>query len=210
MKLILLGAAGSGKGTLAKQISADFHIPQISTGDLFREIVKSGSELGELVKRYINKGNLVPNEVTFKVLQNRLEKSDCKNGYILDGFPRTLQQAEMLAKLTEIDVVISLELGFAELEKRLVSRRLCPSCGEIDNTNHAGYNGKCRKCSATLFQRDDDKPEAIKTRLEVYKSQVAPLINFYGDKVQSVSSSGTPDETYSRVKTFLKDLEAKN
>lgn len=210
MKLILLGAAGSGKGTLAKQISADFHIPQISTGDLFREIVKSGSELGELVKSYINKGNLVPNEVTFKVLRNRLEKSDCKNGYILDGFPRTLQQAEMLAKLTEIDVVISLELGFAELEKRLVSRRLCPSCGEIDNTNHAGYNGKCRKCSATLFQRDDDKPEAIKTRLEVYKSQVAPLINFYGDKVQSVSSSGTPDETYSRVKTFLKDLEAKN
>ena len=162
------------------------------------------------MKSYINKGNLVPNEVTFKVLQNRLEKSDCKNGYILDGFPRTLQQAEMLAKLTEIDVVISLELGFAELEKRLVSRRLCPSCGEIDNTNHAGYNGKCRKCSATLFQRDDDKPEAIKTRLEVYKSQVAPLINFYGDKVQSVSSSGTPDETYSRVKTFLKDLEAKN
>lgn len=210
MKLILLGAAGSGKGTLAKQISAEFHIPQISTGDLFREIVKSGSELGELVKSYINKGNLVPNEVTFKVLQNRLENNDCKNGYILDGFPRTLQQAEMLAKLTEIDVVISLELGFAELEKRLVSRRLCPNCGEIDNTNHAGYNGKCRKCSATLFQRDDDKPEAIKTRLEVYKSQVAPLINFYGDKVQSVSSSGTPDETYSRVKTFLKDLEAKN
>lgn len=210
MKLILLGAAGSGKGTLAKQISADFNIPQISTGDLFREIVGSGSDLGELVKSYINKGALVPNEVTFKVLQNRLAQDDCKNGYILDGFPRTLDQAKMLAQVTDVDCVISIELDFETLEKRLVSRRLCPKCGDIDNTGYAGYTGQCRKCSTTLFQRDDDKPEAIKVRLEVYKSQVTPLINFYGDKVQSVSSAGTPAETYSRVKTFLKGLEAIN
>lgn len=208
MKLILLGAAGSGKGTLAKRISADYNIPQISTGDLFREIVGSGSELGELVKSYINKGALVPNEVTFQVLQNRLAKDDCKNGYILDGFPRTLDQAKMLAQLTDVDCVISIELDFETLEKRLVSRRLCPKCGDIDNTGYAGYTGQCRKCSTPLFQRDDDKPEAIKVRLEVYKSQVTPLINFYGDKVQSVSSSGTPEETYSHVKTFLKGLEA--
>lgn len=210
MKLILLGAAGSGKGTLAKQISADFKIPQISTGDLFREIVGSGSELGEVVNSYINKGALVPNEVTFKVLKNRLEQDDCKNGYILDGFPRTLDQAKMLAKFTDVDCVISIELDFETLEKRLVSRRLCPKCGDIDSTAYAGYNGLCRKCSTPLLQRDDDKPEAIKVRLEVYKSQVTPLINFYGDKVQSVSNAGTPAETYSHVKTFLKGLEAIN
>lgn len=210
MKLILLGAAGSGKGTLAKFISAEYQIPQISTGDLFREIVGSGSELGELVKSYINEGNLVPNDVTFKVIQKRLAKDDCKNGYILDGFPRTLEQAKMLSQLTDVDCVISLELDFETIEKRLVNRRLCPKCGDIDNTNYAGYTGLCRKCSAPLFQRDDDKPEAIKVRLEVYKSQVTPLINFYGDKVQSVSSAGTPAETYSHVKTFLEKLEETN
>lgn len=209
MKLILLGAAGSGKGTMAKKISADFKVPQISTGDMFREIAKKGGDLGEKVAKLMSSGSLVPNEITFEVLKERLKKDDCKNGFILDGFPRSLIQAQMLRELTDIDAVISIELPFSELEKRLVNRRICASCGDIDNVSYDGYTGACRKCGKKLFQRDDDKPEAIKTRLEVYKKDVTPLINFYGDKVMTVSSSGSPDETYAPVKTFLTKLEAK-
>ncbi len=210
MKLILLGAAGSGKGTLAKKITQDFGIPQISTGDLFRAIVKTESELGRKVKSLIDKGILVPDEITFEVLKDRLSQKDCKKGYILDGYPRTLAQAQLLDKLTKVDAVISVNLPFDELERRLVSRRQCAKCGDIDNVNYPGYTGKCRKCGEKLFQRDDDKPEAIKVRLEAYKKNNAPLVGFYGDKVFNVSSAGSPDETYAPVKTFLKKLEEKN
>ena len=209
MKLILLGAAGSGKGTMAKKIAADFNVPQISTGDMFREIAKKGGELGEKVKSLMESGALVPNEITFEVLKQRLKQKDCKKGFILDGFPRSLAQAEMLQKLTDIDAVISIELPFKQLEQRLVSRRICPKCGDIDNANYQAYTGNCRKCGTKLFQRDDDKPEAIKARLEVYKKDVTPLIDFYGEKVMTVSSAGSPDETYAPVKTFLSKLEAK-
>lgn len=209
MKLILLGAAGSGKGTMAKKIAADFNVPQISTGDMFREIAKKGGELGEKVKSLMESGALVPNEITFEVLKQRLKQKDCKKGFILDGFPRSLTQAEMLQKLTDIDAVISIELPFKQLEQRLVSRRICPKCGDIDNASYQGYTGNCRKCGTKLFQRDDDKPEAIKARLEVYKKDVTPLIDFYGGKVFSVSSAGSPEQTYAPVKTFLSKLEAK-
>ena len=207
MKIVLLGAAGSGKGTLAKQIVKDFNIPQLSAGDLLREVAKSDSELGKKVGQFQAKGLLVPDEVTFQVLKSRLSESDCNKGFILDGYPRTLNQAKLLEKLTEIDVVISIELDFDEIVKRLVSRRNCPSCGEIDNTNFEGYTGKCRKCNSPLFQRDDDKPEAIKSRLEVYKQNIIPLINFYGDKVFKVSSALSPEETYKPVKLFLERLK---
>lgn len=209
MKLILLGAAGSGKGTMAKRISADFGIPQISTGDMFREIVKSGSKLGEMVKGLIDNGKMVPDDVTLQVVQSRLEQDDCKNGFILDGYPRNLKQAESLKKIVSVNAVISIELGFDELEKRLVNRRICPKCGDIDNVEYSGFTGFCRKCSEKLYQRDDDKPDAIKARLEVYKNDVTPLINFYGDKVFSVESVGSPDQTYAPVKLFLTKLEAK-
>ncbi len=207
MKLVLLGAAGSGKGTLAKNIVKDFNLPQLSTGDILREIAKENSKLGETVASYQKEGKLVPDEITFEVLKNRLSKNDCLNGYILDGYPRTLNQAKLLAKITDIDAVISIELDLDEIVKRLVSRRNCPKCGEIDNTNHEGYNGLCRKCQTPLFQRDDDKPDAIKARLEVYKQNITPLINFYGDKVFVVSSAGSPEETYKPVKTFLEGLK---
>ena len=207
MKLVLLGAAGSGKGTLAKNIVKDFNLPQLSTGDILREIAKENSELGETVTSYQKEGKLVPDEITFEVLKNRLSKNDCLNGYILDGYPRTLNQAKLLAKITDIDAVISIELDLDEIVKRLVSRRNCPKCGKIDNTNHEGYNGLCRKCQTPLFQRDDDKPDAIKARLEVYKQNITPLINFYGDKVFVVSSAGSPEETYKPVKTFLEGLK---
>ncbi len=210
MKLILLGAAGSGKGTLAKKITQDFGIPQISTGDILREIAKSGTELGEKVGSFQKQGILVPDEITFEVLKQRLKQKDCKNGYILDGYPRTLNQAKMLDKFTKVDVVIKVDLPFDELERRLVSRRQCAKCGDIDNINYPGYTGKCRKCGEKLFQRNDDKPEAIKVRLEAYKNNITPLVSFYGDKVFNVSSVGSPDETYAPVKAFLKKLEAKN
>lgn len=210
MKLVLLGAAGSGKGTLAKKITRDFAIPQLSMGDIFRDIAKSGSELGVLLQKYMSTGALVPDEITFEVLKERLFRDDCKKGFILDGFPRNLQQAKLLAKVTDVDAVISVELPFEELEKRLVSRRNCPKCGEIDNTEYEGYNGLCRKCQTPLFQRDDDKPEAIQARLEVYKKNITPLINFYSGKVFTVSSIGSPDETYKPVKTFLEKLGAKS
>lgn len=203
MKIVLLGAAGSGKGTLAKKIVEDFKIPQLSTGDLLREVVKSGSELGIQVNQYQKKGVLVPDQVTFQVLQNRLSQPDCQNGFILDGYPRTLNQAKMLNDFIDVDIVISLELDFDEIVKRLVSRRNCPTCGDIDNTNYPGYTGYCRKCNSPLFQRNDDKPEAIKARLEVYEQNITPLINFYGDKVFKISANGSPAEIYKTVKLFL-------
>lgn len=208
MKLILLGAAGSGKGTLAKKITRDFGIPQLSMGDMLRDIASSGSELGKKIGEYQNKGILVPSDVVFEVLKERLSKKDCENGYILDGFPRTIDQAHLLAKVTEVDAVISVELAFDEIERRLAARRTCPKCGEIDNANYEGFTGNCRKCQTPMFQRDDDKPEAIRTRLEVYKQNITPLINFYGDRLFKVSSAGSPEETYKPVYDFLKTLEA--
>jgi adenylate kinase len=208
MKLILLGAAGSGKGTLAKKITRDFGIPQLSMGDMLRDIASSGSELGKKIGEYQNKGILVPSDVVFEVLKERLSQKDCENGYILDGFPRTIDQAHLLAKVTEVDAVISVELAFDEIERRLAARRTCPKCGEIDNANYEGFTGNCRKCQTPMFQRDDDKPEAIRTRLEVYKQNITPLINFYSDRLFKVSSAGSPDETYKPVYDFLKTLEA--
>ena len=131
MKLVLLGAAGSGKGTLAKKITRDFGIPQLSMGDIFRDIAKSGSELGLLVQKYMSSGALVPDKTTFEVLKERLFQDDCKKGYILDGFPRTLDQAKLLAKVTDVDAVVSVELPFEELEKRLVTRRNCQNVEKL-------------------------------------------------------------------------------
>ena len=209
MKLILLGAAGSGKGTIAKKIMQDYGIPQISTGDILRDIAKSGTALGEKVGSFQKQGILVPDEITFEVLKNRLKQSDCKKGFILDGYPRTLSQAKLLDTFTKVDAVLKVDLPFEELERRLVSRRQCAKCGDIDNINYPGYTGKCRKCGEKLFQRNDDKPEAIKVRLEAYKNNITPLVGFYGDKVVTVSNDGTPDETYALVKTYLSRIGAK-
>ncbi len=207
MKLILLGAPGSGKGTLAKKITRDFDIPQISTGDMFRQFASEGGELGLKLKSYMDSGKLVPDEVTIEILKARISKADCKKGFILDGFPRTIPQANALKTLCEIDSVILVDLAFEEIIKRLVSRRVCSSCGDIDNSEYEGYTGNCRKCGTKLFQRDDDKLETVKNRLEVYEKNTAPLINFYSDRLFKVSSKGTPEETYEPVKTFLENLE---
>ena len=207
MKIILLGAPGSGKGTLAKKISRDFGIPQISTGDLFRAIVKLDSPLANKVKEIMASGGLVPDEITIEMVKDRIEKSDCEKGFILDGFPRTVAQAQALENFAKIDTVILVQLPNETIIERLSSRRTCPNCGEIysleDNREEI-----CKKCDTPLIQRDDDKPETIKHRLEVYENNTAPLINFYSDRLFKVSSAGSPEETYKPVKTFLDKLEA--
>lgn len=207
MKIILLGAPGSGKGTLAKKISRDFGLPQISTGDLFRAIVKLDSPLANRVKEIMASGGLVPDEITIEMVKDRIEKSDCEKGFILDGFPRTVAQAKALEDFAKIDSVILVELPNETIIERLSSRRTCPKCGEIysieDNPEQV-----CKKCNTPLIQRDDDKPDTIKHRLEVYETSTAPLINFYSDRLFKVSSAGTPEETYEPVKAFLRNLEA--
>ncbi len=208
MRIILLGAPGSGKGTLAKKISRDFDIPQISTGDLFRAIVKENSPLAEKVKSIMASGGLVPDEITVELVKERISRPDCKKGFILDGFPRTIAQAEALEKISQIDSVILVELANEIIIDRLSSRRTCPNCGEIYSVQDNPEN-VCKKCSTPLIQRDDDKPETIKHRLEVYENSTSPLINFYSDRLFKVSSAGSPDQTYMPVKTFLEKLEAK-
>lgn len=209
MRLILLGAPGSGKGTLAKKISADFGIPQISTGDLFRAIVKENSPFAQKVKKIIDSGSLVPDEVTVEMVKNRIAQDDCRNGFILDGFPRTIGQAEALENIAKIDSVVLVELAPKIIIDRLSSRRTCSGCGDIVSA-HDAPTGKCAKCNGKLIQRDDDKPEVIKHRLEVYNQNTAPLINFYSDRLFKVSNDKKVEETYKPLRTFLRSLEAEN
>ena len=202
MNLILLGAPGSGKGTLAKNIVKNFNIPQISTGDILRANIAFGTILGKKAKEYMDQGKLVPDELVIDLLKQRLEEKDCKKGFILDGFPRTIAQAEALEKIARIDSVIQIDLPFNIIEDRIVNRRLCAACGEIYNAS-TYKKTTCDKCGAPLYQRDDDKLETVRNRLEVYERQTAPLINFYSDKLYKVNSLGSPEETYEAVRTFL-------
>ena len=208
MRIVLLGPQGSGKGTLAKQIVRDYKLPHISVGDLFRDYISRGEKIGLYAKTFMDKGMLVPDEVTVKMLADRLSKTDCKNGFILDGFPRTIDQGKALKKIVDIDGVILLDLPYSTAVERLISRRVCKDCGEIYNTHRYSKN-TCQKCGAPLVQRDDDKPDAIRNRLEVYDREVTPLINFYSDKLHRFDGSGSPDEVYAKVKTFLDKMEGR-
>ncbi len=187
MKIILLGPQGSGKGTQAKLISKKFNIPHISTGDIFRKNIKEETELGKEVTSYLNSGKLVPDELTNKLVESRIKEDDCKNGFILDGFPRNIKQAEFLNSVTDIDYAVDVEIPDEEVVFRLEGRRNCSNkgCGAIYNLNTSPKpkeNNTCDKCSSDLFQRDDDKPEAIKKRLEIYHEQTSPLIDYYDKK----------------------------
>ena len=205
MNLILLGAPFSGKGTLARKLQEDFGLLQISTGDLFRENIKNGTEIGLIAKGFIDKGQLVPDSVVIDMLAKRIKEKDCKTGFILDGFPRTIAQGEALKNLTAIDAVILLDVPFDEIRRRALGRRTCSKCGEIYNTSV--YNKTtCEKCGSPLFQRDDDNLETVNNRLEVYVSQTAPLIDFYADKVFVCKGAKTPEQTYKPVKDFLKGI----
>ncbi len=186
MKLILLGPPGAGKGTQAKMLTEKFSIPQISTGDILRAAVKDGTAMGQKAKEYMNAGGLVPDEVVVGIVRDRLQEDDCNNGFILDGFPRTVAQADALqASLQEmgkeLDRVISLEVDTEALVERLTGRRTCKNCGrgyhvKFDPPRKAGI---CDTCGGELFQREDDQEETIRKRLQVYADQTAPLISYY-------------------------------
>ena len=203
MNIVLLGAPGSGKGTLAKQITKEFGWPQISTGDILRANIKENTELGKIAKKHMDNGHLVPDELVIELLKNRIKQKDCEKGFILDGFPRTINQAKELEDITNIDIAIQIVLPFEIIEERVVNRRVCSGCGEIYNTST--YDKLiCKKCGAPLYQRDDDKLETVRNRLEVYERQTAPLIDFYADKLHKVDSVGSPEDTYEVVKALLK------
>lgn len=181
MKLILLGAPGAGKGTQATQIAAKYGIPHISTGDIFRKNIKEGTPVGLKAKAFIDKGQLVPDEVTCELVESRLQEKDCAKGFLLDGFPRNVFQAETLEKLTEVDAVVNIDVDLNALADRITGRRVCAKCGESYHVSMKKDN-KCDKCGGELIQRADDKIETVMSRLQVYESSTAPLIDFYAKK----------------------------
>ena len=185
MKIIFLGAPGAGKGTQAEVVSERLGIPTVSTGAIIRAAIKSETDMGKAAKKYIDAGQLVPDEVVIGIVRERLTQDDCKNGYILDGFPRTVPQAEALDKMgVEIDCVLSLEVSDEAIIERMSGRRVCAGCGASYhvkfNPSEDGEN--CDKCKQPLTLRDDDKPEVVKSRLEVYHSVTEPLKSFYAEK----------------------------
>lgn len=194
-KLVFLGPPGAGKGTQAKIISEKLGIPHISTGDIFRENIKNQTPLGKKASEYISKGFLVPDEVTNEMVKDRLSKDDSKKGFILDGYPRTIPQAEFLSKIVRLDKVINFQLDEKEIIKRISGRRTCKNCGIPYHIEYMKpkVNGKCDKCSGDLIQRDDEKPEVVKNRLEVYEKQTSPLIEYYKEKGMLENVDSKPD-----------------
>lgn len=200
MKLILFGAPGAGKGTQASAISEALHIPTVSTGNIIREAIAKGTEAGLKARQYTERGALVPDEVVVKMLSDRISQSDCANGYILDGFPRTIPQAEALVAMgITIDSVISLEVDDGAIEERMSGRRVCPACGESFHLkfNPPAKEGVCDKCGAALVQRADDKAETVRERLRVYHAQTEPVKTFYEKlgKLVRIDGNGTVEKT---------------
>ena len=209
MKIIMLGAPGAGKGTQAKQIAAKFSSPHISTGDIFRENIKNETPIGLLAKSYIDKGQLVPDEVTCKIVEERISREDCKDGYMLDGFPRTIAQAEALDKITKIDLVINIDVDFSLLLDRLCGRRVCKDCGESYHVSRLNGATTCSRCGGELYQRKDDNPETVQSRLDVYNAQTAPLIEYYTNKglIFNVVGNTTPEDVYEKVSAKLDSMK---
>lgn len=200
MKIIMLGAPGAGKGTQAKMIAEKYSVPHISTGDIFRANIKNGTELGMEAKKYMDQGLLVPDELTVKILLDRVAQDDCQNGYVLDGFPRTIPQAEVLDKALneindKIDYAINVDVPDENIIRRMSGRRACLTCGATYHIEHIPpkAEGICDACGKELVLRDDDKPETVKNRLDVYHKQTQPLIDFYQAKGILKEVDGTVD-----------------
>lgn len=212
MKIIMLGAPGAGKGTQAKMIADKYGVPHISTGDIFRANIKNGTELGMEAKKYMDQGLLVPDELTVRILLDRVAQDDCKNGYVLDGFPRTIPQAEVLdselAKLGDhIDYAINVDVPDENIVKRMSGRRACLTCGATYHIEHVPpkKEGICDVCGSELVLRDDDKPETVKNRLNVYHEQTQPLIDFYTEKgvLKTVDGTVPMEEVFAAITAIL-------
>ncbi|KIR02663.1 Adenylate kinase [Lachnospiraceae bacterium TWA4] len=212
MKIVMLGAPGAGKGTQAKMIEKKYAIPHISTGDIFRANIKNGTELGKKAKSYMDAGQLVPDELTVDLLMDRIAKEDCANGYILDGFPRTINQAECLEEALSkkgeaIDYAIDVEVPDENIINRMGGRRACLNCGATYHVVHIPpkTEGICDKCGNELILRDDDKPETVGKRLDVYHAQTQPLIDFYTKKGVLKEVDGTKDmeDVFSTIVNIL-------
>lgn len=212
MKIIMLGAPGAGKGTQAQMIADKYKVPHISTGDIFRANIKNGTELGMEAKKYMDQGLLVPDELTVKILLDRVAKEDCQDGYVLDGFPRTIPQAEVLDKaLNErgdaIDYAIDVDVPDENIVKRMLGRRACLSCGATYHMEHVPpqKEGVCDRCGKELVLRDDDREETVLNRLKVYHDQTQPLIQFYKEKgvLQTVDGTKPMQEVFDSITAIL-------
>lgn len=212
MKIIMLGAPGAGKGTQAKQIADKYSIPHISTGDIFRANIKNGTELGKKAKQYMDQGALVPDELTCDLVMDRIQQDDCKNGFVLDGFPRTIPQAEALdaalGKINEkMDYAIDVDVPDENIVNRMSGRRACLNCGA---TYHLisippKVEGICDRCGSEIVLREDDKPETVRKRLKVYHEQTQPLIDYYKNQgiLKSVDGTQPMDEVFKAIVTIL-------
>ena len=212
MKIIMLGAPGAGKGTQADKICAKYNIPHISTGDIFRANIKNNTELGQKAKSYMDKGELVPDELVVDLVVDRIKADDCTNGYVLDGFPRTIPQAEALyaalaAINDKVDYAINVEVPDENIINRMSGRRACVACGATYHIVHipTKVEGVCDKCGAELILRDDDKPETVKNRLNVYHEQTQPLIDYYTAKnvLHEVDGTKAMEDVFSSIVSIL-------
>lgn len=205
MNIVIMGAPGSGKGTQSAIICKNRNIPHVSTGDLLRKNIADGTELGKRAKSYMDAGKLVPDDLVIALLENRIAEPDCKNGFLLDGFPRNLAQAEVLAKSVKIDVALYLETDVNKIADRMASRRVCPACGFTTSVDQVP-DGKCKECGAELIIRDDDRREVVEDRLKVYAEKTAPLIDYYKKQgaLKTVDGMKSIDEVYAEIEAALK------
>lgn len=201
MKIVLLGAPGAGKGTQAVRLAERYKVPHISTGDIFRKNIKERTPIGVEAKSYIDKGQLVPDEVTIRIVKDRLQEKDCENGYLLDGFPRNVFQAKALDDFSEVDKVVNIDVPLHKLMRRITGRRVCGKCGESYHIDYLDGKTECGKCGGNLTQRADDNEETVKSRLDVYVGQTAPLTEYYKERgvLVDVDGDGTMDEVFETI-----------
>jgi adenylate kinase len=205
MKIILFGPPNAGKGTLGAMMVDRYNIPLLGTGQMFRDAIKQGTELGKVAQENINKGTLMPDELTADLVKERIKQDDCKEGYILDGFPRTLNQAELFKdEMEKIDFILEFEAPDELLIHRLTGRRLCKECGAVYNIHpdcgpHPKEEGKCDKCGGELYHRDDDTEEVMKKRLESYRNDTEPIVEQYRERVKKIDATGNPDLIMARI-----------
>ena len=216
MNILILGPAGAGKGTMSEKIVEKYHIPHISSGDMFRNEISENTELGLAAQEYMNKGLLVPDEITIGMVKHRLTQPDCADGYLLDGFPRTLPQAEALEKMTQslgipLQVILDLEVELDELAKRITGRRICKTCNEIFHIHFkpSKVEGVCDVCGTKLSQREDDTVERLMVRLQEYENQTVPVLEYFKDEglARKIDAGQTIEEVWNDVQKALEDFE---